>query len=182
MLYPLPAVLVSTVDKEGKPNIFTAAWTGTVCTNPPMVYISVRPSRYSCENIRNTGEFVINLTTEELTYAADYCGVRSGRDVDKFKQTHLTPDPSEKVVPPGILESPVSIECRVNKEIPLGSHIMFLADVLAVRTGEELLDQGNKLHLDRAGLMVYSHGDYLLTGKKLGTFGYSVKKRGQKNR
>ena len=182
MLYPLPAVLVSTADQEGKPNIFTAAWTGTVCTNPPMVYISVRPSRYSCDNIRSGKDFVINLTTEEMAFAVDYCGVRSGRDVDKFKQCRLTPENSEKVASPGILESPVSIECRVNREIPLGSHIMFIADVLAVRVGEELLDDAKKLCLDRAGLMVYSHGDYFLTGKKLGSFGYSVKKRSRKNR
>ena len=115
-----------------------------------------------------------------MAYAVDFCGVRSGRDVDKFKQCHLTPEKSEKVISPGILESPVSIECRVNREIPLGSHVMFIADVMAVRVGEELLDDEKKLCLDKAGLIVYSHGDYLLTGKKLGSFGYSVKKRNKK--
>ena len=132
MLYPLPAVMVSVSDGNGKDNIITVAWAGTVCTNPPMVSISVRPSRYSYQMIRDTGEFVINLTTEELAYATDYCGVRSGRDVDKFAEMHLTKEKAEYVKAPLIKESPVSIECTVKEVKELGSHHMFLAEVLAV--------------------------------------------------
>ena len=127
MLYPLPAVMVSVTDGQGNDNIITVAWTGTICTNPPMVYISVRPSRYSYEMLKKTGEFVINLTTEELAFATDYCGVRSGRDVDKFKEAHLTKEPAQFVKAPMIKESPVSIECRVTEVKELGSHHMFLA-------------------------------------------------------
>ena len=129
MLYPLPAVMVSVTDGQGNDNIITVAWTGTICTNPPMVYISVRPSRYSYEMLKKTGEFVINLTTEELAFATDYCGVRSGRDVDKFKEAHLTKEPAQFVKAPMIKESPVSIECRVTEVKELGSHHMFLAEV-----------------------------------------------------
>ena len=153
MLYPLPAVMVSVTDGKGQDDIITVAWTGTICTNPPMVYISVRPSRFSHHMLMETGEFVINLTTEKLTRATDYCGVRSGRDVDKFKETGLTREKAEFVKAPMIKESPVSIECRVTEVKKLGSHDMFLAEVLAVHADEEYI------------------------GKKLGTFGYSVKKR-----
>ena len=177
MLYPLPAVMVSVTDGQGNDNIITVAWTGTICTNPPMVYISVRPSRYSYEMLKKTGEFVINLTTEELAFATDYCGVRSGRDVDKFKEAHLTKEPAQFVKAPMIRESPVSIECRVTEVKKLGSHDMFLAEVLAVHADEEYMDENNRFDLNRARPLVYSHGEYLGTGKKLGTFGYSVKKR-----
>lgn len=139
MLYPLPAVMVSVTDGQGNDNIITVAWTGTICTNPPMVYISVRPSRYSYEMLKKTGEFVINLTTEELAFATDYCGVRSGRDVDKFKEAHLTKEPAQFVKAPMIKESPVSIECRVTEVKELGSHHMFLAEVLAVHAVIDLL-------------------------------------------
>lgn len=137
MLYPLPAVMVSVADKDGKPNIFTVAWTGTVCSNPPMVSISVRPERYSYHCIEETGEFVINLTTKELTKAADFCGVRSGRDVDKFAEMNLTPWPGQKVSVPQIAESPVSLECRVTQKIELGSHTMFVAEVVSVSVDEK---------------------------------------------
>lgn len=177
MLYPLPAVMVSVTDGQGNDNIITVAWTGTICTNPPMVYISVRPSRYSYEMLKKTGEFVINLTTEELAFATDYCGVRSGRDVDKFKETHLTKEPAQFVKAPMIKESPVSIECRVTEVKELGSHHMFLAEVLAVHAQQEYIDKNNKFQLNKAKPIVYSHGEYLGTGKSLGTFGYSVKKR-----
>lgn len=177
MLYPLPAVMVSVTDGQGNDNIITVAWTGTICTNPPMVYISVRPSRYSYEMIKKTGEFVINLTTEELAFATDYCGVRSGRDVDKFKEAHLTKEPAQFVKAPMIKESPVSIECRVTEVKELGSHHMFLAEVLAVHAQQEYIDKNNKFQLNKAKPIVYSHGEYLGTGKSLGTFGYSVKKR-----
>lgn len=177
MLYPLPAVMVSVTDGKGQDDIITVAWTGTVCTNPPMVYISVRPSRFSHHMLMETGEFVINLTTEKLTRATDYCGVRSGRDVDKFKETGLTKEKAEFVKAPMIKESPVSIECRVTEVKKLGSHDMFLAEVLAVHADEEYMDENNRFDLNQARPMVYSHGEYLGIGKKLGTFGYSVKKR-----
>ena len=177
MLYPLPAVMVSVTDGQGNDNIITVAWTGTICTNPPMVYISVRPSRYSYEMLKKTGECVINLTTEELAFATDYCGVRSGRDVDKFKEAHLTKEPAQFVKAPMIKESPVSIECRVTEVKELGSHYMFLAEVLAVHAQQEYIDKNNKFQLNKAKPIVYSHGEYLGTGKSLGTFGYSVKKR-----
>lgn len=177
MLYPLPAVMVSVTDGQGNDNIITVAWTGTICTNPPMVYISVRPSRYSYEMLKKTGEFVINLTTEELAFATDYCGVRSGRDVDKFKEAHLTKEPAQFVKAPMIKESPVSIECRVTEVKELGSHHMFLAEVLAVHAQQEYIDKNNKFQMNKAKPIVYSHGEYLGTGKSLGTFGYSVKKR-----
>lgn len=177
MLYPLPAVMVSVTDGKGEDDIITVAWTGTVCTNPPMVYISVRPERYSYHMIKETGEFVINLTTEKLAFATDYCGVRSGRDTDKFKDTGLTREKADHVKAPMIKESPVSIECRVREVKELGSHHMFLADVLAVHADPEYMDEKKKFHLNDAKPLVYSHGEYLGIGKKLGTFGYSVKKK-----
>lgn len=176
MLYPLPVVMISVADKEGKANIITVAWAGTVCTNPPMVSISVRPERYSYDILKETGEFVINLTTEELTYATDYCGVKSGRDVDKFKEMKLTPIPGEKVKAPLIKESPVNLECRVTQVLPLGSHDMFLAEVVAVHADKQYMDEKGKFHLEYAKPIVYSHGSYLATGETIGTFGYSVKK------
>ena len=176
MLYPLPVVMVSAADKEGRDDIITVAWAGTVCTNPPMVSISIRPERYSYHMIRETGEFVINLTTEELAFATDYCEVKSGRDVDKFKETGLTREKAEKVKAPMIAEAPVSIECKVKEIRELGSHHMFIAQVAAVHADEKYMDEKNRFDLNRARPIVYSHGEYLGTGKKLGTFGYSVKK------
>ena len=176
MLYPLPVVMVSVADKDGKNNIITIAWTGTIRSNPPMVSISVRPERYSYDILKETGEFVINLTTKDLTYATDYCGVKSGRDVDKFKEMGLTPLPGKEVKAPLIAESPVNIECKVTQVIPLGSHDMFLAEVVAVHVDEKYMDEKGKFHLDKAEPIAYSHGDYLATGELLGTFGYSVKK------
>lgn len=180
MIYPLPAVMVSVTDGEGHDNIITVAWTGTVCTNPAMAYISVRPSRYSYDMIRKTGEFVINLTTEKLAYATDFCGVRSGRDVDKFRKLNLTKEKAQFVSAPMIGEAPVSIECRVREVKELGSHDMFLADVLAVHADEAYMDKNNRFCLNDAGLLVYSHGEYLAGGRKVGSFGYSVKKKQQK--
>lgn len=176
MLYPLPVVMVSVADKEGRNNIITIAWAGTICSNPPMVSISVRPERYSYDILKETGEFVINLTTKDLTYATDYCGVKSGRDVDKFKEMGLTALPGKEVKAPLIAESPVNIECKVTQVIPLGSHDMFLAEVVAVHVDEKYMDEKGKFHLDKAEPIAYSHGDYLATGDLLGTFGYSVKK------
>lgn len=177
MLNPVPAVMVSVADRENRPNIITVAWAGTVCTNPPIVSISVRPSRHSYHIIEETGEFVINLTTAELVKACDYCGVVSGRDVDKFAKTGLTPMPVEHVHAPAIAESPVNIACRVVESRPLGSHTMFLAEVLGVTVDDAYLDESDRLHINDAGLVMYSHGEYFSLGEKLGKFGYSVQKK-----
>ena len=178
MIYPLPAVMVSTADKEGNSNILTIAWTGTVCTNPPMAYISVRPERYSYHMIKESGEFVINLTTKKLARVTDYCGVRSGREVDKWKECRLTKGSASSLkYAPVIEEAPVNIECRVKSIQELGSHHMFLAEVTAVQVDEAYMDEKGKFDLDSTGLIAYSHGEYLDLGEKLGTFGYSVRKK-----
>lgn len=180
MVYPVPAVMVTVADKAGKDNIITVAWTGTVCTNPPMAYISVRPERYSYHMLEETGEFVINLTTRELAFATDYCGVKSGREVDKFQELHLTRQKASKVSAPLIEESPVNIECKVTECIKLGSHHMFLAEVVCVHAAEKYMDEKGKFHLEKAEPMVYSHGTYFDLNHVLGTFGYSVKKKQKK--
>ena len=177
MLYPLPVVMVSLADRDGRPNIITLAWVGTVCTNPPMVSISVRPERYSYPILKESGEFVINLTTKELAFATDYCGVKSGRDVDKFKEMGLTPIPASEVKAPMIKESPVNIECKVRQILPLGSHDMFLADVVAVHADEKYMDEKHKFTWSRAEPIIYSHGFLFRLWRIAGTFGYSVKKR-----
>ena len=178
MIYPLPAVMVSCGDKEGNANIVTIAWTGTVCTNPAMLYISLRPERHSYHMIKETGEFVVNLTTKDLVYATDFCGVRSGRDVDKFKEMKLTKQKAEKLMyAPIIEESPVSIECKVVEIKELGTHHMFLAQVLAVDIDERYMDKSGKFRLNSADLMVYWHGEYFNLKDQLGTFGYSVRKK-----
>jgi len=177
MLYPLPVVMVSMADKNGRNNIITIAWAGTICSNPPMVSISVRPERYSYSILKETGEFVINLTTEDLAFATDYCGVKSGRDVDKFKEMNLTALPGVEVKAPLIGESPVCLECKVKEIIPLGSHDMFLADVVAVHADEKYMDEKGRFQLEKARPIVYSHGSYMTTGETIGTFGYSVKKK-----
>ena len=177
MLYPLPAVMVSVRGKNGEDNIITVAWAGTVCTNPPMVSISVRPERYSYQMIKESGAFVINLTTEDLCYATDYCGVRSGRDVDKFKEMKLTKVEAEEISAPMIGESPVNIECKVEQMLELGSHHMFLAKVTGVQVDDRFMQDNGKFALNKTGLLAYSHGEYFDLGKSLGTFGYSVKKK-----
>lgn len=177
MLYPLPVVMISAAGRNGEKNILTVAWTGTICSDPPMVSISVRPERHSYQMIRETGEFVINLTTKDLTFATDYCGVKSGRDVDKFQEMGLTAVPGEVVKAPLIGESPVNIECVVKEIKPLGSHDMFIANVVAVHADDKYMDENNKFHLEYADPIVYSHGAYLATGEQLGTFGYSVRKK-----
>jgi len=177
MLYPLPAVLVSVSNQEGKDNLLTIAWAGTICTNPPMVSISVRPERYSYDMIKQTGEFVINLTTKDMVFATDYCGVVSGRDVDKWEKTGLHKLPGEKVKVPYIKESPVSIECKVKKVEELGSHHMFIADVVAVHCEDAYMDENNSFCLDKAEPLVYSHGKYYAMGEELGKFGYSIRKK-----
>ncbi len=178
MLYPLPVVMVSVANGNGKNNIITLAWVGTVCSEPPMVSVSVRPERYSYGILKETGEFVINLVTKDLTFATDYCGVKSGRDVDKFREMGLTALPGENVKAPLIGESPVNIECSVREIKPLGSHDMFIADVLAVHADKKYMDGNHKFHLDKADPIVYSHGTYFCCGEELGTFGYSVRKKG----
>ena len=175
MLYPLPPVMVSCGTME-KSNIITVAWTGTVNSEPPMTYVSVRPERYSYGLIKETGEFVINLTTDRLVWNADFCGVKSGRDVDKFALPGLTAIAASEVSAPMIEESPVNIECRVRQITPLGSHNLILADVVAVTIDDAYMDEAGKFHLNDTGLITYSHGEYFLLGKKLGTFGYSVRK------
>lgn len=180
MLYPLPAVLVSCAKENVAPNLLTVAWTGTVCTNPPMVSISVRPERYSYHLIKDSGEFVINLTTKKLAYATDYCGVRSGRDVNKWKECHLTPIPADTVSCPLIAEAPVNIECHVEEIKELGSHHLFLARVTAVHADEKYMDEKNTFHLNDSDLLAYSHGTYFTLGKPLGTFGYSVRKKNKR--
>ena len=185
MLYPLPAVMVSCANAAGESDIVTVAWTGTVCTNPPMLYVSLRPERFSYHIIRESGEFVVNLTTRDLQRVCDWCGARSGRDYDKWAECGLTAAPASKLgVAPVIEESPVNIECRVVEVKELGSHHMFLAAVEAVQVDEELLDDRGRLDLGAAGLTAYSHGEYFDLGKSLGTFGYSVRKKpaGEKGR
>ena len=178
MVYPLPAAMVSVGTKDGRTNILTIAWTGTICTNPAMLYISVRPERYSYDMIKESGEFVVNLTTKDLATATDYCGVKSGRDVDKWKETKLTPLKAQHLAyAPLIEECPVNIECKVTEVKELGSHHMFLAEVLAVQVSEEYLDEKGKFCLNKTGLMAYSHGEYLELGNPVGTFGYSVRKK-----
>lgn len=178
MLYPLPAILVSCGASPDEYNIITVAWTGTICSDPPMCYISVRPERHSYNIIRRTGEFVINLTTEALARATDWCGVRSGRDCDKFHEMNLTPEPSLTVCAPAIKESPVSIECRVKQVVPLGTHDMFIAEVVNVLVDEQYINpETGKFELERAGLIAYSHGEYYSLGKALGHFGWSVRKK-----
>ena len=176
MLYPLPVVMVTVAGKDGADNIITVAWAGTVCSDPAMVSISVRPERYSYGMLRESGEFVINLTTKELAFATDYCGVKSGRDVDKFEQMHLTRLPASVVSAPLIGESPVNIECQVTEVKDLGSHHMFLAKVAAVHADEKYMDEKNKFHLEKAEPIVYSHGTYFVCGESIGSFGYSVRK------
>lgn len=177
MLYPIPAVLVTVRDHAGRDNVFTVAWTGTVCSDPAMVYVSVRPSRHSYNMIKETGEFVINLTTKDLAYATDYCGVKSGRDVDKFEAMKLTKQNGKYVQAPLIKESPVNIECEVVDVIPCGTHDMFLSKVLCVHADKKYMDKSGKFDLAKAKPIVYSHGQYYVTGEKIGKFGYSVSKK-----
>jgi len=176
LLAPLPAVFVS-CGTVLKPNVLTVAWTGIVCSDPAMTYISLRPQRYSYGLIANSGEFVINLATKALCPALDTCGVLTGAKTDKFKKCRLTPSESFTVSAPGIEESPLSIECRVKEIIKLGSHDMFLSMITAVDVDEDLIDEKGRLCLEKAGLVAFSHGEYAPLGKAVGSFGYSVKKK-----
>ena len=181
LLAPVPPVMVAcgTVDK---PNIITVAWTGIINSEPAMTYISVRPVRYSYDIIKNLGEFTINLTTKDLCRACDICGVKSGRDVNKFELTGLHAVPAFNISAPIIEESPLSLECVVRSVTKLGTHDMFIAEIVSVAVDEELLDQKGKFHLDKCGLVAYSHGEYFELGKKLGSFGFSVRKNKKQKR
>ena len=176
MLNPVPAVMVSVADKEGNANIITIAWAGTICTNPPMVSISVRPERYSYPMIEETGEFVINLVSDELVKACDYCGVVSGRDENKWEKMNLTPFAVENCSVPAIKESPVNIACKVVEKKELGSHTVFLAEVTSVTVEDAHMNENGKFLINELGLVMYSHGEYFSMGEKLGKFGYSIKK------
>lgn len=176
MIYPLPAVMVTSGTME-KPNVFTAAWTGVINSEPAMTYVSIRPSRYSHELIEQNGEFVINLTTQDLLHAADFCGVKSGRDTDKFAETGMTPMPCKFVKAPQIAQSPVSVECKVTEIKKLGSHDMFMAEILAVNVDDSLLDETGKLALEKCGLVAFCHGGYYGLSGQIGTFGFSVAKK-----
>ena len=177
MLYPLPAVMVSCKRGSEKPNIITVAWAGTICSDPAMVSISVRPERYSYDIIKESGQFVINLVTQQLVRACDWCGVRSGRDHDKFSEQKLTEYVSKYMDTPAIGESPVNIYCTVKDIVPLGSHDMFIGEVAGITVDEKYMDESGKFDLNATGLITYSHGEYYSLGENLGKFGFSVKKK-----
>ncbi len=177
MLYPLPVVMLSMRDKYGKDNIITVAWAGTINTNPPMLSVSIRPERYSYNIIKESGEFIVNLTNKDLVWETDYCGVTSGRDVDKFEKLGLAKSYMDGVNAPAIARSPVHIACKVRDILPLGSHHMFIADVVAVRVCDAYMDPKGRFDLAKSEPIAYSHGEYYELGKKLGTFGFSVRKK-----
>lgn len=181
LLYPVPVVMVSCQREGEKPNIFTAAWCGTTSSTPATLYVSIRQERHSHAIIHETGEFVVNLVNRDLVFATDYCGVKSGRDVDKFKEMKLTPLPSQHIKAPGIAESPVNLECKVIDVKSLGTHDMFLAEVVGVTVDDGYMDESGKFNLNQTGLVAYSHGEYFELGEKLGSFGYSVKKPEKKS-
>lgn len=182
LIYPLPAVLVSCGETEEEKNLLTVAWTGTICSDPAMCYISVRKERHSHAILKRTGEFVINLTTRALCRATDWCGVRSGRDYDKFKEMNLTPLWAKHVKAPLVAESPVAIECRVKQVLELGTHDMFIAEVVGIEVDPQYINPDTgKFELERADLVAYSHGEYYTLGEKIGTFGYSVRKKRAKS-
>lgn len=180
LLAPVPPVLVTSGTLQN-PNVCTVAWCGMLCTKPPKTYISLRPSRHSYGLIMQNKQFVINLPVAALVRSIDYCGVKSGRDENKFETCRFTPSPASVVQPPVIAECPLAVECTVEQVIPLGAHDMLLASIVAVDVEEELLDEKGRLHLARAGLAAYAHGEYFALGKKIGSFGFSVRKK-KKNR
>ncbi|QIA06631.1 flavin reductase family protein [Draconibacterium halophilum] len=182
IIYPLPAVMVSCGENPEEHNIITIAWTGTINSDPPMCYISVRPGRHSYDIIKRTGEFVINLTTEKLAKATDWCGCRSGRKYDKWKEMNLTPAPAKMVKAPIIEESPVNIECRVKDIVELGSHHMFISEVLSVSVDDTYMNKEQAFSFSKANPLVYSHGHYFGMGKRIGKFGWSVEKKKTKKK
>lgn len=178
MIYPLPAALISCGNTPDNYNLFTVSWLGTICSNPPMCYISVRPERHSYQLIKESGEFVINLTNEAMAFATDWCGVRSGRDYDKFSKMKLTPVKAEILDAPIIKEAPLCIECKVKEIIPLGSHDMFIADVVNIQADKQYIDpETDTFDLAKAKLIAYSHGHYYKLGEEIGKFGWTVKKK-----
>ncbi len=177
MLYPVPPVLVSCRDNEGNDNVLTVAWAGTICSDPAMLSISVRKERHSYRMIKESGVFVVNLTTRSLVRATDYCGVKSGKDEDKFQTAHLTKGEAEIINAPIVMESPVNIECKVKQVLELGSHDMFIAEVVNVQVSEKYMDEKGAFHLEDTELIAYSHGVYYELGRELGSFGYSVRKQ-----
>jgi flavin reductase (DIM6/NTAB) family NADH-FMN oxidoreductase RutF len=178
ILNPVPVVLITSQDKKGNANVFTVGWVGTACTKPPMVTVAIRPERLSYDYIKESGEFVINLPMASMTKKVDYCGVISGRKVDKIKELSLLTETSQKVSAPALAQCPVNIECIVRSITPLGTHDLFLAEVVSVSVDENLIDKSGKIHLEKANLIAYSHGEYFpLLNKPLGKFGYSVKKK-----
>lgn len=179
IMAPLPCVMVTSGSVEA-PNVATVAWTGILNTHPAKTYISLRPSRHSYKLIMESREFVINLVPSSLVFACDFCGVRSGKDLDKFEACHLTAEPSVSVSAPTLKESPLSLECRVTDVVPLGTHDMLVADIVKMTVSEEIIDESGKFCLDRADLIAYMHGNYYSLGKKLGSFGYSVRKKKKK--
>ena len=181
MIYPLPAVLVTCGNSDDNYNVFTVAWTGTICTNPPMCYISVRPERHSHGIIERTGEFVLNLTTKDLAKATDWCGVKSGRDYNKFHEMRLATEPAQIVKAPLLADSPLNIECQVVEKRTLGSHDMFIANIVAIDADDKYIDKGTgAFQLNHAAPLAYSHGTYYALGEKIGNFGFSVKKNNKK--
>lgn len=182
MLYPVPAVMVSCRRPGERPNIITLAWVGTICSDPAMLSVSIRPGRYSYDIISETGEFVVNLVTTELTRACDWCGVRSGREHDKFREMKLNEYQSEYMDTPAIEESPVNIYCKVRRIERLGSHDMFIAEVVGVTVDDRYMDEKGRFNLRATGLMAYSHGEYFSLGRKLGSFGYSVRKKSSRKK
>lgn len=181
MLSPVPPVLVSCSDGE-RDNLITVGWTGIICTEPAKTYISIRPERFSYEIISKSREFIINLPSSHIIRSIDFCGVRSGRRLDKFKECRLTKEKATQVACPAVAESPISIECRVTDIIKLGTHDMFMADIIAVNVDERYIDEKGKLRIEQCSLAAYAHGSYFALGKKIGSFGYSVKKKQTKNR
>ncbi|NLN93702.1 MAG: flavin reductase family protein [Candidatus Hydrogenedens sp.] len=177
LLCPVPVVLIGSMDKKGRPNICTVAWAGTICSQPPMLSISLRPERYSYDLIQASGEFTVNIPSVDQIHATDYCGVVSGRDVDKFAETGMTPAPATAIKTPIVQECPISLECKTTKTMNLGSHTLFIAEIKAVQVTEALLTPAGRLALEKAGLAAYAHGGYYALGKKLGFFGYSVQKK-----
>ncbi len=179
MVYPLPPVMVSCGNMENS-NILTVAWTGIICTDPAMTYISIRKERHSYDIIKSSGEFVINLASSDLARTVDFCGVKSGRDIDKFKECHLTKEHGSEVSVPMIKECPINIECRVKEIKELGTHDMFMAEILAVNVDEKYLDETGRFDMEACNLLAYSHGQYYTLGERLGKFGFSVEKKKKK--
>lgn len=178
MLNPVPAVLITSMDKDNNLNVFTVGWIGTACTHPPMITVAIRPERLSYKYIKESGEFVVNLPSQNMTKIVDFCGVRSGKNINKIKECNLNLEKSTKIKTPSIEQCPVNIECKVKSIISLGTHDLFLSEVLAVNVDENLIDENGKIHLEKAQLICYSHGEYFpLPVKPLGKFGYSVQKK-----